>query len=198
MPNSRSPRALTTLIGFAAITAAAGITLGLPQTTHADHDEMAMWIAPGTQISASVLAEARLLRDANAKSGWALEIKAHNSGKSTERCDVVAMVSESDGMPMARVAPPPRIVWQQRRTFTVEPGTEATQRVAVPIALGRKLDAQAPPPSTVAPPSKAAHPTEQAQQRSQEAGRQTQNRRDARSLAALTFASLSVRLRSAS
>jgi hypothetical protein len=155
-----------------------------------------MWVAPGTKVGPTVIAEGRLVRDAKAKSGWALEIRAHNPGKSPEVCDVVAMVSELEGMPMARVAPPPRIVWQQRQTFTVQPGAEQTRHVAVPATLARKLDAQAPPP----PPAHSAGHAAPPRQAEQRAARPAQKNQGSvpRVRPSLAFSSLSVRLHSAS
>jgi hypothetical protein len=169
MANQLLPRSLRCIIGFAAITAAATVTLGWPQTTHADRDDLALWIAPGTKVGPTIVAEGRLVRDAKAKTGWAMEIKARNSGGKPATCDVVAMVSELEGIPVARVAPPPRIVWEERHSFGIAPHAEVVQRVPVPAHLAVKLDREAPEPAPppvakqtqarTVPPAKAQAPT---------------------------------------
>ncbi len=147
MPSSILPPYLRTLIGCAALTAAAGITLGWPRTTHADRDQVAIWIAPGTKVAPTVIAEGQLVRDAKGK--WVLEIRARNTGTVAHNCSLVAMVSEVQGSPMSRVAPIPEVVWQQRQSFSVPPRAEATRQLPVPPPLAAKLDAQAPPPPAV-------------------------------------------------
>jgi hypothetical protein len=162
------PRTLIRITGTAAIAAAAGITLGWPQTTHADRDDLSPWLAPGTRLSPHVVADAELVRDRQAKTGWALRIRAKNSGGQMEHCNVVAAVSELSASPMARVPAPPRLVWEGRTSFEVSPHGELVRELPVSAELARKLTAQAPPPASAKkksddPPAPKPPPPPQAQ-----------------------------------
>ena len=193
-----NPHPLRSLIGFAAITAVAGITLGWPQTTYAERDDLTAWVAPGTQVNKTIVAEGRLVRDAKAKSGWAMEIKARNTGDVSRNCDVTAMVLEVDGMPMARVAPPPKTVWRQRESFPVAAHQEVTRRIPVPAPLAHQLDQRTPAPAVAQQepdPFSDTDAKSAAPRKSAAPQKRTQAKRAVPPLPdAIAFSSLSVRL----
>jgi hypothetical protein len=197
-PQSK-PHTLRTILGFAAITAAAGITLGWPQPTHAERNELSMWVAPGTQVAPSIVAEGGLVRDAKAKSGWAIEIRARNASDRAQPCDLIALVSEVEGIPLARVTPPPKTVWETRQRFSVPPHAEVARRIPVSAALALKLDRESPPRTAKGHgDSKQAPEPKVAQQLAPPPpASASSNRVPPRFPAPLTFSSLSVRIRPA-
>lgn len=146
MVASSKPRPLASILASALLTAAVGITVGLPQTTHADKSSLATWVEPTTQLGDNVVAEATLVRDAQAKSGWALQLRARNRGDAPQVCKVVVRVTEASGSEMSRVPQTPRLVWETTRSLTVAPHAEIVQRAAVSSQLAQKLDAANPAP----------------------------------------------------
>jgi len=135
-------RNLATILGCAAVTAAAGITLGLPASTHAgDHLGMAQ---QQQRPAATVMTEGRVVRDAKSKTGWALEVKARNTTGTIQKCTVVAQLTETVSSPMSRVMPMPTVILEERHELEVLPNTELVRRYPVPAKTALKL-AQAMP-----------------------------------------------------
>ncbi len=137
-------RNLATVIGCAAITAAAGITLGLPAATHAGGK---IALQQPAQASPKIITEGRVVRDAKAKSGWALEVKARNATGTIQNCTVVAQLTETVSSPMSRVMPIPQVIWEKKPQLEVLPNSEIVRRYAVPAKVALKL-AKAMPKKT--------------------------------------------------
>ncbi|MBW2455197.1 MAG: hypothetical protein JRI68_11835 [Deltaproteobacteria bacterium] len=138
-------RHLATVLGCAAVTAAAGITLGLPAPTHAgDH------LAQQQQRPApKVTTEGRVVRDAKSKTGWALEVKARNTTGVIQNCTVVAQLTETVSSPMSRVMPQPMVIFEEKHELEVLPNSEIVRRYPVPAKAALKL-AKAMPKKTKA------------------------------------------------
>ncbi len=126
-------RNLATILGCAAVTAAAGITLGLPASTHAGSNFAQQQPTP------KVVTEGRVVRDAKAKSGWALEIKARNTSDAIQSCTVVAQLTETVSSPMSRVMPMPQVIWEKKHQLEILPNSEIVRRYAVPAKVAIKL-----------------------------------------------------------
>ncbi len=138
-------RNLATVLGCAAVTAAAGITLGLPAPTHAGGQQQMMQQRPAPKV----VTEGRVVRDAKSKTGWALEVKARNSTGVIQNCTVVAQLTETVSSPMSRVMPSPMVIFEEKHELEVLPNSEIVRRYPVPAKTALKL-AKAMPKKTKA------------------------------------------------
>ncbi len=154
-------RNLATVLGCAAVTAAAGITLGLPASTHAGGSPKMQQQRPAPKI----VTEGRVVRDAKSKTGWALEVKARNTTGVIQSCTVVAQLTETVSSPMSRVMPAPMVIFEDKHELEVPPNSELVRRYPVPAKAALKLAKAMPSKPSTAHKAKKAKKGNRAQQK---------------------------------
>ncbi len=137
----KSLRAIATVLGFAAVTTAAAVTVFWPKTTFADGDDATDGLTlDGTKVN-HVVVEADLVKDPKAKTGWVIELKAENKGTADETAELEADLTRQVSNPMSRAAPMPTAVWKRKETITVAAGQTVTKRYDVPSGFAGQVQA---------------------------------------------------------
>jgi hypothetical protein len=134
-------RSLATVLGFAAITTAAAVTVFWPKATLADGDDgKADLVLDGTKVN-HVVVEGELVKDPKAKTGWVIEFKAQNKGNEDETADLEADLTRMVSNPMSRAAPMPTAVFKKKEKITVAAGQTVTKRYDVPATIAAQITA---------------------------------------------------------
>jgi hypothetical protein len=155
----RHARTLTTVLGFAALTAAATLTVAWPKATFADddqEDDMGL-TADGTTLG-HVLVNGEILRDPKAKTGWVVEVTAENKGTETETWKLETDLTRVVSSPMSRAMPTPTTVWKQSESITLAAGEKVVKRYVVPAGFGTQLTATANAEAAMQKASEAGKP----------------------------------------
>ena len=139
-----SLKSVATMLGFAAITTAATLTVFWPKQTLADDDDDALGLfgEPGTKIG-NIRVSGEIIRDPKSKTGWVVEITAENYGGESETSQLETDLTRTIASPMARAQPRPTTVWKQTESVTLAAGEKVTKRYTVPAAFGAQLTASA-------------------------------------------------------
>ena len=134
-------RSLATVLGFAAMTTAAVVTVFWPKATLADGDDAKGDMAlDGTKVN-HVVVTADLVKDAKAKTGWVMEVKAENRGNEAETAELEADLTRQVSNPMSRAAPMPTAVFKKKESITVAAGETVTRRYDVPAQFAAQITA---------------------------------------------------------
>jgi hypothetical protein len=141
----RVARSIVTTLATAALTAGVALAALWPHATLADGDDQAQLgsLAVGDDQIGQITMEGTLVKDAKAKSGWAVEVTIENVGTASETAEVETDLTRAMSNPMARAMPTPRTVWTQKESVTLAAGEKATRHYALPVAIGRQLTANA-------------------------------------------------------
>jgi hypothetical protein len=129
-------RAITTVLGFTAVTATTGLALLTPHVTHADGEDR-----KGTFTAGTVTATAIFEKDEAAKGGWKILINALNPGDApaTESFDIAIEFAVSN--PNSRVGSPGQAVWHHNEKITVAAHDETSIVIECPASVARQLTA---------------------------------------------------------
>jgi hypothetical protein len=134
-------RSIATVLGFAAITTAAVVTVFWPKATLADDDDgKAGLVLDGTKVD-HVVVEGELVKDPKAKTGWVIEFKAQNKGNEEETAELEADLTRMVQNPMSRAAPMPTAVFKRKEKITVAAGQTVTKRYDVPAGIAVQITA---------------------------------------------------------
>ncbi len=134
-------RSLATVLGFAAITTAAAVTVFWPKATLADGDDgKGDLVLDGTKVN-HVVVQGELVKDPKAKTGWVIEFKAQNNGTEEETADLESDLTRMVSNPMSRAAPMPTAVFKKKEKITVAAGQTVTKRYDVPAAIASQITA---------------------------------------------------------
>ena len=134
----RSLRTLTTIFGFAAVTAAAGFAM-LPHTTYADNDKpVVSYTAEGTKIG-DIFLKANVVRDSKSKSGFFLVVTAENKSDNVESCEISSELTRTIGSPMARVRPTPQMVFSANDAISVSAHGKLVKKYEIPANVAAQL-----------------------------------------------------------
>lgn len=134
-------RQLATVLGFAAVTTAATLTVFWPKATLADDDDgKADLFLGGTKVN-HVVVDGDVVKDPKSKTGWVIEVKAENKGTEAETAELEADLTRQISNPMSRAAPMPTAVWKKKETITVAAGETVTKRYEIPAALATQVAA---------------------------------------------------------
>jgi hypothetical protein len=144
-------RTLTTIVGFAAVTAALGFGVALPHTTYADNDKPVVQYTPeGTKIG-DIFLKGNVVKDAKSKTGWFLVVTAENKSDNVESCEISSELTRTVGSPMARVRPSPQMVFSANDAISVAAHGRLVKKYEIPAPLAAQLTsgsaATAPSPS---------------------------------------------------
>ena len=136
-------RSIATVLGFAAITTAAAVTVFWPKATLADgDDDKAGMVLDGTKVN-HVVVEGEAIKDAKSKTGWVIELKAVNNGAEEETADLETDLTRQLSNPMSRAQPMPTAVFKKKEKITVAAGQTVTRRYEVPAAIAVQMNAAA-------------------------------------------------------
>jgi len=145
-----------TLCAFAIGTTSATLAVTWPTPTHADGaSPLIQYMVDGTKIN-DVIAKGTVHRDPLAKSGWVIDVTAHNDAAHAERLALETDLTRRVGSPMSRVAPQAQTVWSHREDLTVPAHGSVARRYELPIGVGQQLvaaEAQAAAPQTAPMPA---------------------------------------------
>jgi hypothetical protein len=133
---SNITRAISTVIGFAALTASTGLALLTPHVTHADGEDR-----KGNFVSGSVYAYAAFEKDDAAKGGWKIVISAENPGDAAATSTFDVAIDYSVSNPNARVGSPGQAVWHHNETINVAAHEKKVITVDCPASVARQLTA---------------------------------------------------------
>ena len=132
-------RSLATVLGFAAITTAATVTVFWPKATLADGDDSkADQVLDGTKVN-HVVVDGDLVRDPKSKTGWVIEVKAENRGTEEETAELEADLTRQVSNPMSRAAPMPTAVFKKKEKLTVAAGQTVIKRFEVPAGIAAQI-----------------------------------------------------------
>jgi hypothetical protein len=92
----------------------------------------------GTRVNHVVLT-GEVVRDAKAKSGWALEITAANESDQEETAEVETELQRLTTNPMSRASPAPTLAFKKKETLTVPAGGKITRSYDVPAAIAAQI-----------------------------------------------------------
>jgi hypothetical protein len=135
-----SIRSVATVLGFAALTSAATLTVFWPKATFADGPNQDL-VQDGTKVN-HVVIDGEVVRDKKAKTGWVIEVTAENRGTEAETAELETDLQRVISNPMSRAAPMPTAVMKKKETITVAAGEKVTKRYAVPAAFAAQMTAQ--------------------------------------------------------
>jgi hypothetical protein len=136
MGNVKIWKDATAVAGYAAVSAALVLLLFAPNRPNAGPPQR----KHGATAS-DVAVNGKLVKDARAASGWAVELTAASVSAAESPCIVEASVMETSGSPMARVMPAPRVIWHDTLALSVPGKGQATRRIEVPAKVGAALTA---------------------------------------------------------
>lgn len=136
---SSSVRSVVTVLGFAAVTAAAGLGVAWPHTTYADGEQpVAEYTPEGYKIGA-VVVKGDLVRDTKSKTGWVVVVVANNKSDQVATVALETDLTRTVANPMARVAPMPQTIWNQTDTVTLAAHQQIVRRYDVPASIASQV-----------------------------------------------------------
>jgi hypothetical protein len=135
-----SIRSVATVIGFAAVTSAATLTVFWPKATFAE-DAATDLVQDGTKVN-HVVVSGELVREKKSKTGWVIEVTAENRGDEAETAELETDLTRQVSNPMSRAAPMPTAVLKKKESITVAAGEKVTKRYDVPAAFAAQINAQ--------------------------------------------------------
>jgi hypothetical protein len=132
-------RKMSIVLGFAAVTAAFGLTLGAPRTTHADDFDELAYARVGGALIDGVRVSATIARDAKSKTGWSLVVDAENDDDAPKTCVLQTAIERTWTTPMARVASEVATLMTRQEKLEVPAHGKATLRRDVPAWVVEQL-----------------------------------------------------------
>ena len=130
-------RSFATVLGFAAVTAAATLAVCWPGRTYADPPER--FIGAGDVDNVSFSGE--VTRDATLKSGWAIKVTFENRGDEDETAKLDSELTRAQVAPASRAEPLGITVWHHKDSVKV-PAHESVVRVyEIPASVAKQLSA---------------------------------------------------------
>ncbi len=128
-------RHLVTILGFAAATAAATLSVCWPGRTWADPPET--FYENGTIDDVTFQGE--VVRDAKAKTGWVIQVTYENHGNEDETCTVDTELTRTQVNPASRASPPGLAVWHHKDRLTVPAHESVVRSYEVPQWMAAQL-----------------------------------------------------------
>ena len=128
-------RPLVTVLGFAAVTAAATLSLGWSGRTYADPPET--FFESGTADDVTFNGE--VARDTSMKSGWAIKVTYENKGDDDETCTLDTELTRTQVNPGSRASPPGVAVWHRKDKLTVPAHESVVRNYEIPQWMAAQL-----------------------------------------------------------
>ncbi len=128
-------RPLATVLGFAAVTAAAALVVGWSGRTYADPPETFLGAGDVDDVSFS----GELARDATFKNGWAIKVTFENRGDDDQTCTIDTELTRSQVNPGSRASPPGMAVWHRKDRVTVAAHESVVRTYDVPQWMAAQL-----------------------------------------------------------
>jgi hypothetical protein len=142
-------RTLVTVTGFAAVTAAAALSVCAPRTTFADGDDadrMGEYTDDGTKFG-DIVVKGEIQKDAHSKTGWMVLITAKNTADHPETMSLEMDMDRRFTVPEARVPSEQAMLYSQTQPITVAANSTLTISRPVPawvvpqLETGRRMEA---------------------------------------------------------
>jgi hypothetical protein len=137
MSTIRKHRPLLTVLGFAGATALASLTAFWPGTTHADPPEV---YYGGGEIS-NVSFQGEVVKDAKAKTGWAIQVTLENTGDQDETCPLETDLTRQVVNPASRAGEMGTAVWRHKDKVLVPAHEKIVKTYEVPAWTAAQLTA---------------------------------------------------------
>jgi len=130
-------RPLATILGFAAITAAATLAVCWPGRTYADPPETFYEAGMVDDVTFS----GEVARDATVKSGWAIKVTFQNGGDEEESCTLDAELTRAQVNPDSRATPAGVAVWHHKDKVSVPAHESVVRSYEIPQWMAAQLTA---------------------------------------------------------
>jgi hypothetical protein len=128
-------RHLVTILGFAAATAAATLSVCWPGRTWADPPET---FYENGAID-DVTFQGEVVRDATTKTGWAIKVTYENGGNEDETCTVDTELTRTQVNPASRASPPGLAVWHHKDRVSVPAHESVVRNYEIPQWMAAQL-----------------------------------------------------------
>jgi hypothetical protein len=128
-------RPLATVLGFAAVTAAATLVVGWSGQTYADPPETFLGAGDVDDVSFN----GELAHDASFKTGWAIKVTFENTGNDDETCTMDTELTRAAINPGSRASPPGVAVWHRKERLTVPAHETVARTYDVPQWMAAQL-----------------------------------------------------------
>jgi hypothetical protein len=128
-------RPLATVLGFAAVTAAATLTLGWSGTTYADPPDTFFGAGDVDDLTFN----GELVHDAAFKTGWAIKVTFENRGDDDEKCTMDTELTRQQINPASRASPPGVAVWHHKEQVVVAAHETTERTYEVPQWMAAQL-----------------------------------------------------------
>ncbi len=133
----RAPTPLFTVLGFAAVTAAATRVVGWSGPTYADPPETFLQAGDVDDVSFS----GELQHDKAFKSGWAIKVTFQNTGDDDATATYDTSLTRAQVNPASRASPPGVAMWHHTDRVTVPAHETAERTYDVPAWVAAQLSA---------------------------------------------------------
>lgn len=130
-------RRLATVLGFAAVTAAATLVIGWSGRTYAEPPET--FFENGDVEALSFTGD--LAHDASYKTGWAIKVTIENRGDEEASCALDTALSRETVSPGSRSQPPGLAVWHHKDKVTVTAHESVERTYEIPQWMAAQLTA---------------------------------------------------------
>ena len=128
-------RPLVTVLGFAAVTAAATLSLGWSGRTYADPPQTFF----GSGDVDDVTFSGEVAKDTSVKTGWAIKVTFENRGDDDETCTIDTELARQQVNPGSRSSPPGIAVWHKKDKVTVPAHESVVRNYEVPQWMAAQL-----------------------------------------------------------
>ena len=128
-------RSFATVLGFAAVTAAATLAVCWPGRTYADPPET--FFESGTTDDITFNGE--VARDPSVKSGWAIKVTYENRGDEDETCTIDTELTRTQINPGSRASPPGVAVWHHKEKLSVPAHESVVKNYEIPQWMAAQL-----------------------------------------------------------
>lgn len=130
-------RPFVTIVGFAAATAAATLSLCWPGRTYADPPEM---FGEAGEID-DVTFQGEVVRDPAVRNGWAIKVTYENRGDQDETCEIDAQLTRDQVHPGSRSGSAGVAVWHHKEKVSVPAHESVVRNLDVPQWMAAQLAA---------------------------------------------------------
>lgn len=130
-------RPLVTVLGFAAVTAAATLALGWSSRTYADPPETFFESGDVDDVTFS----GELAHDPTLKTGWAIKVTYENRGDEDQTAQLDTELEKTLINPGSRASPPGLAVWHHKDKITVPAHESVVKSYDVPAWMAAQLTA---------------------------------------------------------
>ena len=128
-------RPLVTILGFAAITAAATLSLCWPGRTYADPPQI---FGESGEVD-DITFQGEVARDPAIRNGWAIKVTYENRGNEDETCDIDATLNRNQVNPGSRSGPDGVAVWHHKEKISVPAHESVVRTYDVPGWMAAQL-----------------------------------------------------------